>query len=212
MRQDTARYHVFTLIWLIDCIGFYTVSTTFQQITTATFNKRWSCMKFWNFLWGFSRAYSSLKSIETVVHGKGGVVNLDMEHHLSSHLTTIKKYLQIYYKMTIIYTQYVIIIYIFLYAQFIGFLIRTYTLDLNNWNNGFIFCRGFCTSFVTNTWYVTGCDVYTYGLDCKRCGTCRGGVQCDHVTGTCPNGCYPGMYGNECDRGNFRITFAFSKK
>ena len=114
--------------------------------------------------------------------------------------------------MTIIYTQYVIVIYILLYAPFIGFLIRTYTLDLNNWNNGFIICRGFCTSFVTNTWYVTGCDVYTYGLDCKRCGTCRGGVQCDHVTGTCPNGCYPGMYGNECDRGNFRITFAFSKK
>nr|XP_022304882.1 cell death abnormality protein 1-like [Crassostrea virginica] len=47
---------------------------------------------------------------------------------------------------------------------------------------------------------VYGCDVYTYGLDCKRCGTCRGGVQCDHVTGTCPNGCYPGIYGNECDR------------
>nr|XP_022304916.1 protein draper-like isoform X2 [Crassostrea virginica] len=47
---------------------------------------------------------------------------------------------------------------------------------------------------------VYGCDVYTYGVDCKRCGNCSGGVQCDHVTGTCPNGCDPGMYGDECDR------------
>nr|XP_022304879.1 multiple epidermal growth factor-like domains protein 10 isoform X2 [Crassostrea virginica] len=47
---------------------------------------------------------------------------------------------------------------------------------------------------------VYGCDVYTYGLDCKRCGNCSGGVQCDHVTGTCPNGCDPGMNGDECDR------------
>nr|XP_022307795.1 protein draper-like [Crassostrea virginica] len=47
---------------------------------------------------------------------------------------------------------------------------------------------------------VYGCDVYTYGLDCKRCGNCSGGVQCDHVTGTCPNGCDPGMYGDKCER------------
>nr|XP_022303548.1 multiple epidermal growth factor-like domains protein 10 [Crassostrea virginica]XP_022303549.1 multiple epidermal growth factor-like domains protein 10 [Crassostrea virginica] len=47
---------------------------------------------------------------------------------------------------------------------------------------------------------VYGCDVYTYGLDCKRCGNCSGGVQCDHVTGTCPNGCDPVMYGDKCDR------------
>nr|XP_022307845.1 multiple epidermal growth factor-like domains protein 10 [Crassostrea virginica] len=47
---------------------------------------------------------------------------------------------------------------------------------------------------------VYGCDVNTYGVDCKRCGNCSGGAQCDHVTGTCPNGCDPGMYGDECDR------------
>ena len=63
-----------------------------------------------------------------------------------------------------------------------------------------------------NIWYVTGCDVYTYGLDWKRCGNCSGGVQCDHVTGTCPNGCDPGMNGDECDRGNFRIKFSFNEK
>ena len=39
-------------------------------------------------------------------------------------------------------------------------------------------------------------------MDCKRCGNCSGGVQCDHVTGTCPNGCDLGMHGDKCDRGN----------
>ena len=53
-----------------------------------------------------------------------------------------------------------------------------------------------------NKSYVTGCDVYTYGLDCKRCGNCSGGVQCNHVTGTCPHGCDPGMHGDKCDKGN----------
>nr|XP_022303343.1 multiple epidermal growth factor-like domains protein 11 isoform X4 [Crassostrea virginica] len=46
---------------------------------------------------------------------------------------------------------------------------------------------------------VWGCDVYTYGVDCKKCGNCSGGVQCDHVTGTCPHGCEPGMRGDKCD-------------
>ena len=48
-------------------------------------------------------------------------------------------------------------------------------------------------------------------MDCKRCGNCSGGVQCDHMTGTCPNGCEPGVYRDECDRGNFRIKFSFNK-
>ena len=53
-----------------------------------------------------------------------------------------------------------------------------------------------------NKAYVTGCDSYTYGLDCnKRCGNCSGGVQCNHVTGTCPHGCDPGMHGDKCDKG-----------
>ncbi|XP_078328273.1 uncharacterized protein LOC144623668 isoform X1 [Crassostrea virginica] len=46
---------------------------------------------------------------------------------------------------------------------------------------------------------VYGCDVYTYGVDCKRCGNCSGGVQCNHVTGTCPKGCDAGIYGDKCD-------------
>ncbi|XP_078330538.1 uncharacterized protein LOC144624552 [Crassostrea virginica] len=46
---------------------------------------------------------------------------------------------------------------------------------------------------------VYGCNVYTYGSDCTYCGNCSGGVQCNHVTGTCPNGCDAGIYGDKCD-------------
>ena len=59
--------------------------------------------------------------------------------------------------------------------------------------------------------YVTGCHVYTYGPDCIYCGNCSGGVQCNHVTGTCPKGCDSGIYGEKCDLGNVKIKFSFSK-
>ena len=53
---------------------------------------------------------------------------------------------------------------------------------------------------------------HTYGLGCNQsCGNCSGGVQCDHVTGICPNGCVAGMSGDKCDLGivivNFSSTF-----
>ena len=59
--------------------------------------------------------------------------------------------------------------------------------------------------------YVIGCDVYTYGLDCERCGNCSGDVQCDHVTGSCPKGCDAGIYGDKCDLGNMKIQFSVNK-
>ncbi|XP_078329082.1 uncharacterized protein LOC111114425 isoform X2 [Crassostrea virginica] len=46
---------------------------------------------------------------------------------------------------------------------------------------------------------VYGCNAYTYGSNCIHCGNCSGGVQCNHVTGTCPNGCDAGIYGDKCD-------------
>ena len=56
--------------------------------------------------------------------------------------------------------------------------------------------------------YFTECDGHTYGLGCKQsCGKCSGGVQCDHVTGSCPNGCDAGMYGDKCDIGKVRFNF-----
>ena len=61
-----------------------------------------------------------------------------------------------------------------------------------------------CTHYV----FITECDGHTYGLGCnQRCGNCSGGVQCDHVTGSCPNGCDAGMYGNKCDLGKVRLNF-----
>ena len=63
-----------------------------------------------------------------------------------------------------------------------------------------------------NVFYVTGCNVYTFGSDCKHCGNCSDGVQCNHVTGTCPNGCDAGIYGDKCDLGNVKIKFLFIKK
>ena len=56
--------------------------------------------------------------------------------------------------------------------------------------------------------YFTECDGHTYGLGCKQsCGKCSGGVQCDHVTGSCPNGCDAGKYGDKCDIGKVRFNF-----
>ena len=63
-----------------------------------------------------------------------------------------------------------------------------------------------------NVFYVTGCNAYTYGSDCIHCGNCSGGVQCNHVTGTCPNGCDTGIYGDKCDFGNEKIMFSFNKR
>ena len=65
----------------------------------------------------------------------------------------------------------------------------------------------FLFSPVMNTFYVTGCDVYTYGVDCKKCGNCSGGVQCDHETGSCPKGCDAGLYGDKCDFGKVILNF-----
>ena len=60
--------------------------------------------------------------------------------------------------------------------------------------------------------YFTECDGHTYGLECNQsCGKCRGGVQCDHVTGSCPNGCDAGMYGEKCDLGIVRVAFNLNK-
>ena len=55
----------------------------------------------------------------------------------------------------------------------------------------------------------TECADNTYGLECtKLCPKCRDGEQCDHVNGSCPNGCDKGIYGDKCDRGwRFLILF-----
>lgn len=57
------------------------------------------------------------------------------------------------------------------------------------------------------SYIVSDCDGKTYGFGCKEnCGKCRGGAQCNHVTGTCQNGCDPGVYGDRCDKGTISLT------
>lgn len=35
----------------------------------------------------------------------------------------------------------------------------------------------------------------------KVCSNCRDGEPCNHVNGSCPNGCDRGTYGDKCDIG-----------
>eukprot|EP00105_Crassostrea_gigas_P039175 XP_019923323.1 PREDICTED: uncharacterized protein LOC109618913 [Crassostrea gigas] len=46
------------------------------------------------------------------------------------------------------------------------------------------------------------CDNRKYGDGCqKSCGQCVNKTQCDHVIGTCPQGCEAGYKGQMCDQG-----------
>ena len=85
----------------------------------------------------------------------------------------------------------------------------TFTWYINNWDFGFLLFGAYFSPLM-NLFYVTGCNVYTYGSDCIHCGNCSDGVHCNHVTGTCPNGCDAGMYGDKCDLGKMRIKFSFN--
>ncbi|XP_062620887.1 multiple epidermal growth factor-like domains protein 10 [Saccostrea cucullata] len=41
----------------------------------------------------------------------------------------------------------------------------------------------------------------TYGVECRfKCGQCRDGVACHHVSGTCVSGCEPGYTGQACNK------------
>ena len=55
-----------------------------------------------------------------------------------------------------------------------------------------------------NVSFILECDGNTHGLECnKSCGYCFNREQCDHVTGSCLNGCDKGFYGDKCDKGMF---------
>ena len=46
------------------------------------------------------------------------------------------------------------------------------------------------------------CKDNTYGTECtKVCGNCLSGKQCNHVNGSCPDGCDKGTHGDKCDIG-----------
>ena len=46
------------------------------------------------------------------------------------------------------------------------------------------------------------CSDGTFGKNCtEQCGECLGKEKCDHVNGTCVNGCNPGYQGITCTEG-----------
>ena len=51
------------------------------------------------------------------------------------------------------------------------------------------------------------CTINKYGQDCRQsCGNCTKGEQCNHVNGSCPNGCDAGVTGENCDTGKLVIN------
>lgn len=55
------------------------------------------------------------------------------------------------------------------------------------------------------------CAGNTYGLECtKLCTNCRDGEQCDHVNGSCLNGCDKGVHGVNCDKGKIKFETEFT--
>lgn len=49
---------------------------------------------------------------------------------------------------------------------------------------------------------VTACQNNTYGTECSEfCGHCLNEQQCNHVNGTCHNGCEAGYHSDSCTRG-----------
>lgn len=53
------------------------------------------------------------------------------------------------------------------------------------------------------------CPDGTFGTDCSmQCGKCLGVGQCNHIDGTCKNGCEIGYSGSKCTEGkHIVITF-----
>lgn len=51
------------------------------------------------------------------------------------------------------------------------------------------------------------CPDGTFGTDCSmQCGKCRGVGQCNHIDGTCKNGCEIGYSGSKCTEGKHIVN------
>ena len=43
-------------------------------------------------------------------------------------------------------------------------------------------------------------------MECTQvCGKCLNGEQCDHVNGSCANGCDKGTHGDKCNKGLWNV-------
>ena len=59
----------------------------------------------------------------------------------------------------------------------------------------------FILAVLTYMSFFKACKELTFGRNCElTCGHCFNGEICDHVTGTCSNGCAPGWTGPICDQ------------
>ena len=57
---------------------------------------------------------------------------------------------------------------------------------------------------------ITGCDGRKYTNDCsEECGYCRNLEWCNHINGTCWNGCERGYRGLRCTEGTKNIAFLY---
>jgi hypothetical protein len=46
----------------------------------------------------------------------------------------------------------------------------------------------------------------TYGENCKMsCGNCKDNITCNHINGTCMNGCADGWSGENCNNSEYNI-------
>lgn len=52
------------------------------------------------------------------------------------------------------------------------------------------------------------CNSGTYGKNCSyQCGECLNAVTCDHVNGTCSEGCKPGWQNTDkCDKRMYTLS------
>lgn len=51
-------------------------------------------------------------------------------------------------------------------------------------------------------YFIIECNDRKYGDGCQRkCGFCLNMTQCDHVNGTCSQGCEAGYQGQMCEQG-----------
>lgn len=59
---------------------------------------------------------------------------------------------------------------------------------------------------------LSDCTNHMYGENCSiSCGNCFAREQCDHINGTCMNGCDNGFQGYSCTEGNVvNVTLAWS--
>lgn len=55
-------------------------------------------------------------------------------------------------------------------------------------------------------YYIIECNDRKYGDGCQRkCGLCLNMTQCDHVNGTCSQGCEAGYQGQMCEQGQWHV-------